>query len=280
MSGLNCTTTFSHPVCDELCKDIAKKSNGVCFLMFSGGKDSVACALYLKQFFKRIIPYSCASYPLTQYNKRALDYYEDALGMKIIRLTGQELFMSLARGMYQTYDQLPSILEMPDVETTKIDVLEWLRKEFNLPKAWCAVGISVGDSIDRRIYCKKVNGQNPQHSTFYPLWAVERSDILSIIRNSGIKLTDTYRYSCRSLASLPGYTNLKILREHYPEDYERVLACWPLAEAKTYREKMLDAAWARRKSEGIVDDDDVVSDEDGGEVGSDTLSGIMDPVEE
>ena len=68
--------TFNTDVTDALCKEIANKSKGVCFLGFSHGKDSVLAFLQLSRYFKRIIPFHCASVPHLKFVDAILDYYE------------------------------------------------------------------------------------------------------------------------------------------------------------------------------------------------------------
>ena len=239
----------------QLNLEIAKKSHGVCFLMFSRGKDSLAAWLNLKRYFTRIIPVHCASYPGLKHVKDALDYYERMMETKIIRLVGEELAMALPRAMYQTWDDIEELEELDTPDFSKLDIIEQLRHDFNLPRAWCAVGLSMNDSIDRRIYIQKTGGKNKSNLTWYPNADWPRAEIIRAVRESGVKLSGEYRWACRTLGGVPSATVNRILREHYPEDWDRVQAMYPLAWAKTLREKYLDLAWERRKADGIVEDE-------------------------
>lgn len=247
--------TYTTPATDQLCKEIAKKSKGVCFLGFSRGKDSLAAWLQLKRYFKEVIPFHCASYPGLKHVKQTLDYYERVMGDPIIRLVGEEVPMSLARMMYQTLDDFEECeaLETPDF--SKLDIVEELRYTYNLPRAWCAFGINMNDSIDRRIYCQKVGGKNPQNLTFYPTYDWETKELRKAIRESGVKLSGEYKWTSRTLGGVPSATCNKVYMQHYPEDWERIQAIYPLALAKTLREKYLDTAFERRKAMGIVSDE-------------------------
>ena len=69
----------------ELCERISKESDGVTFLGFSRGKDSIAAWIYLKRFFKRIIPFHCASVPHLKFVDDSLEYYEDFFATKVHR---------------------------------------------------------------------------------------------------------------------------------------------------------------------------------------------------
>jgi len=246
--------SFTTEETERLCRDIAKKSNGVCFLGFSRGKDSVCAWLYLLKFFKRVIPFHCASYPCLKHVKETLDYYERAFGTHILRLVGEEVPMALNRLMYQNADDIVELADLETEDYSKVDIVEELRYHYNLPRAWCAWGIMANDSIDRMIYCRKYKGVIKSNMSFYPCWDFTRAQVLQTIREAGLKLSDEYRWTSRTLGNVPSRTCNRIYKEHYPEDWRTIQAIYPLAEAKTLRENYLDRAWERRKAEGVVDD--------------------------
>lgn len=268
--------TYKTEATDKLCLDIAKRSNNVVFCAFSRGKDSLCTYLQLRRFFKKdnIIPFHCASYPGLKHVKDTLDYYERTLETRILRLVGPELHSCLIRGLYQTTEDLVELEDLDKDEFSMLDMLEYLRYEFNLPRAWCAFGIMANDSIDRRIYCNKIQGKNPQNMTFYPCWDWPRAEVLRTIRESGLRLSGEYKYNNRTLGGPPSDSCNRIFREHYPEDWNRVLAMYPLAMAKTLREFYLDRAYEKRKAMGIVPDESQESaDEE--ESAADEMPGIV-----
>ena len=237
-------TTMTTPKSDALCREIAKKSHGTCFLMFSGGKDSLAAWIYLRGYFDRIIPFHCASIPHLVYKDKVLDYYETMFQTRILRMMGEDLTMALARYMYQETpwecDRIDEELGDSFEDYNKLLIVDYLRNAYHLPKAWCAVGISANDSIDRRIYCNKTGGKNVQNKTFYPCWDWTRSQILEAMREAGVRLSPEYKYAKRSMGGVPSATYNKVLMEHFPQDWETTKLWYPLAEAKNVREKMID----------------------------------------
>lgn len=258
---------YSTPETDALCREIAKKSKGVTMLMFSRGKDSLLAYLQLRKFFKKVIPVHCASVPGMKHVKDTLDYYESILSeidgtpVKILRMVGEEVPMALARGMYQTPDMLEGVLDVDVEDYSKLDIMEVIRKELNLPRCWCAVGINICDSIDRRIHCKKCGGKHESNLTWYPTFNWQKCEIIRALQECGVKLSGEYRWTSRSMGGVPSATNGLIWKHHYPEDYELYLSIYPLAQAKELRERYLDRAWAERRAAGIVEDE--VSSDDG-----------------
>lgn len=257
---------FTTEATDKLCREIAEKSHKVCFLMLSRGKDSLCAWLQVRKYFDRVIPFHCATIPGYTYVGEYLDYLEDALDSRILRLMGEDLKMSLVRHIYQETpwecDEIDRVF--PDQDYSKLDILDYLRMKFNLPRAWCAVGISKNDSIDRLIYCRKNGGKNVTNRTFYPCWDWPREELLDAIWNSGLYLAPEYKYSKRSIGGVPGATYNNILKEHFPRDWELTKKWYPLAEVKNYREEMIEAnydLWMKQEaakrggriSEGEVD---------------------------
>lgn len=237
---------------DALCKEIAKKSNGVCFLGFSRGKDSLCAWLNLRRYFKRVIPFHCASWCGMRFAKEYLDYCEYEMQTKILRLMGEDFPTALSLGYYQPLGDYPAIERMPEQNYSKLDVLSRLRLKLHLPRVWCAFGISMNYSIDRRIYCQKTGGMSTINKTFYPCFDWTKDQIIETLQSSGLKLSSEYRYTNRTLGNIPSYTVNKVLREHYPADYVRMLAHYPWAEAKTVREEILDRKWLKAKEDELV----------------------------
>lgn len=237
--------SYSTPETDSLCKDIAKKSKGVCFLGFSGGKDSLCAWLQLRRYFDRIIPFHCATLPGMRFREKALREYEDAFGTHIVRMMDASLQSDLIQGIYQLREDGPFIASLGWHRYDKLEVLEFLRKTYNLPRAWCAFGIQASDSIDRRIYCAQYHGRNEGNRTFYPCWDWPHGEVLNTVRESGLPLSCEYKYSSRTIEGTPSATYTDILRRHFPEDYKVQMDFYPLSEAKGYRERMNEAILER-----------------------------------
>ena len=252
---------YSTEATDSLCREIAKKSHGTIFCLLSRGKDSLCAYLQCLKFFNRIICVHCATVPGYRFADEYLDYLEAMLNTRILRMMGEDLKMALVRHIYQETPWECDVIDevFPDVDYTKLDVLEYLRMKFNLPRAWCAVGIGKNDSIDRLIYCRKTGGKNVSNRTFYPCWDWPREELLNAITDAGLVLAPEYKYTKRSMGGIPSATYNKVMMEHFPQDWELTKKWYPLAEVKNVREDMIDAnypLWMEqeaRKRGGRVD---------------------------
>src|SRR3990167_4062289 len=76
---------FETPESRRLCETISAETDGVCILGFSRGKDSVDAWLHLRRFFKRVIPFHCASVPHLRWVDDSLAYYENYFRTPIYR---------------------------------------------------------------------------------------------------------------------------------------------------------------------------------------------------
>ena len=237
---------YSTEATDRLCREIAKKSHGTIFLMLSRGKDSLCAYLQCLKYFNRIVAFHCSTLPNYRFADEYLDYLEAMLNTRILRMMGEDLKMALVRHVYQDSPWECDVIDnvFPDRDFTKLDVLEYLRMKFNLPRAWCAVGISQNDSIDRLIYCRKTGGRNESHRTFYPCFDWPREEMLRAITDAGLVLAPEYKYVNRSMGGIPSATYNKVMMEHFPQDWELTKKWYPLAEVKNVREDMIDADYA------------------------------------
>ena len=233
--------TYETKASDALCRDIAKRSRGVCFLGFSGGKDSLCAWLQLRKYFDRIIPFHCATLPGMTYRERALKYYEYEFGTHILRLMDPNIQSDLTQGIYQLREDGPFIESLGWRRYDKLELIDYLRMVYSLPRAWCAFGIQASDSIDRRIQCKQYEGRHDSNRTFYPCWDWPHEKVVGTVREAGLKLSSEYLYSSRTIEGTPSATYTEILRKHFPRDYEVLRTFYPLCEAKVKREQLNEA---------------------------------------
>ena len=230
----------------SLCEAIAEATGGVCFLGFSRGKDSIAAWLYLRRFFSRIIPFHCASVPGLAFVDESLRYYEQAFASPILRFMDGAVTGAIDNLVWQSPESEEEINALELWHFDKHDIIETLRETMDLPRAWCAFGINLSDSIDRRIYVSQNKGRNPERMTFYPCWDWSKSQIVQTIREAGIKLPSDYRMAARSMAAVPKYRHLLRMEAMYPEDFQRVENMLPMIRAELARQ------WFReRKAAGI-----------------------------
>jgi len=231
------------------CERIAARSNGVCLLGFSRGKDSVAAWLWLRRFFHTIVPFHCASVPHLGFVDRSLAYYEKEFGTKIERcLSGDTLHM-----MHQLVFQ-PGGDEKKIEAMVKKNPRMWSHYGNNEvaaaikikrglpPETYTAYGISMWDSVFRRLRMtqkgggiKEDAGYRDSTFSFFPCFDWHTHDIMRAIELSGLRLPDDYVMANRTVANGIDAKHLVRMKRLFREDFERTKAMFPFLEAHVAR---------------------------------------------
>jgi len=222
---------------EQLCEEISSISDSTCFLGFSRGKDSIAAWITLKRFFKKIIPFHCASLPNLSFVNKSLNYFEKYFQTKIHRFIDGEVLKGISNLWFQAIENEDMIDELDFPKVDKHLLVNYLRERYKLPNAWCAYGINMSDSIDRRIYVNKYQGRIENHKSFYPCFEFKKNDIMKIIIDSKIILPDDYKYANRTIAGMFSFRGLENIMNKNPEDFDRIETAFPFIKVIIARNK-------------------------------------------
>lgn len=220
---------------DELCAQMAEKHNGICLLRFSCGKDAIAAYIQLRRFFKEIIPVYHYLHPDLNFINKSLAYYEGIMGRHIIRVPNSKLYESLNAGTLQTKKSWAFIKKMKLPNFDNDDVNGYIRDDLGLDEnIMTAIGVRQSDSLNRWRSINKYGAINEKRKTFYPVydWNIER--LKNEIRESGIKLPVDYKIWGKSFDGLD-YRFIKPLKDHFPDDYEKLKEFFPLLDIEIKR---------------------------------------------
>lgn len=223
----------------ELCERMAAECD-TAILAFSTGKDSIAAWLQMRRYFRRVIPYYCYSVPGLGFVERSLAYYEDFFGTHIYRLPHRSFYRTLNAMVFQSPPHVTKIeaLELPGDEYDDGFIGEMIRQTANLPAgAYVGTGVRMADSPMRRVGLKTHGCINHTRKCFYPVYDWKKEDLLREIDQAGVKLPSDYKLFGRTFDGLD-YRFLKPIKENYPEDYEKILTWFPLAELEIIRREM------------------------------------------
>lgn len=243
---------------DQLNQYMAKYSNGVCLLSFSVGKDSLVAWLVLRRYFKRIIPFYCYRIPGLRFMEKNIKYYEDFFQTQITQVPHPALYKQLNNLVFQAPENCHAIENVDGGlglwEFEYDDLHRLLFEDFDLPSnVYVATGITTSDNMQRRISLNKNGAINTRRRMFYPIYDFRKQDLIREIEQAGVKLPSDYRIFGRSFDGL--YVQfLEPLKEHYPEDYERVLEFFPQAELDILRHKWRREYYANGKTVKIQKD--------------------------
>lgn len=221
---------------DELCAQMAQECD-TAILAFSTGKDSIAAWLQMRKYFKRIIPYYCYAVPNLGFVERSLKYYEDFFKTHIYRIPHRSMCRFMNGLVFQPPNHVTKIEEMgfPGDEYDDAMIGEIIRDAAQLPDGvYVGTGVRMADSPMRRVGIKTHGAINHNAKRFYPVYDWKKADLLQTLDEAGVRLPIDYKLFGRTFDGLD-YRFLKPIKEHFPEDYERIITWYPLAELELYR---------------------------------------------
>lgn len=232
------------PLAGQALIDAVKRlspSGETILLSFSGGKDSIAMWLAIREHFN-IIPYFLYWLPGLSFVDAAIDYYEDYFGTEIIRLPHPLFYNMLRTYSYREPHEIAIVQAMQLQEFDFADVDDVIAMQYGLDAPFCAIGMRAADNIDRRnLIFQQGSIGIKKRRYYYPIWDWNVSQVSQIIIDNGVKIPADYKYWGRTLAAFD-YQYLKPLREAFPDDYNRMLEWFPLLEAEFFRYEAM-AKW-------------------------------------
>ncbi len=207
-------------------------------LAFSCGKDALASWLALRDSgVERIVPYYMYYVPGLRFVDESLDRFEQEFGQRIVRYPHPSLYRWLNHFVFQAPERL-ALIEAAALPTPTYDqIVQIIREDHDLPATtWVADGVRAADSIVRRTSIKTHGPMKPASRKASVIWDWQVAEVRSRIAHAGIALPVDYEWFGRSFDGIDArFTGP--LREHAPEDYERILDWFPLAALDLMRQE-------------------------------------------
>lgn len=240
------TTIKGQPPSAEIREKLASENKPVLVAM-SLGKDAIAANLALREAgiqtqlaYLYYIPGANGQRTLNFVHK-TIDQLQDAFQQEIHLYPHPSLYRWLNNFVFQPPERLAVIeaAKLPNISYEE----EWdlIREDLGLPKdTWIADGVRAADSIVRRASFTKHGVMKPKHHKVSPIFDWQKHEVLNAIEQAVIPLPVDYEWFNRSFDGLD-YRFLGPLKEHAPDDYQRVLDWFPLAELEIMRKD--PSAW-------------------------------------
>lgn len=189
---------------------------------FSGGKDSVVTLDLCARFFPTVQAFFMYYVPDLSFQERELRWAEQKYGIEIIRIPHFGVSRLMRTGAYNAAgdDDTPAL--------TIADVYAHLRTETGIH--WIAAGERIADSIVRRAMIVKDGTINGKRGRIFPIAHWRKADVLAHIKRNNLRVSEESRVLGYSFRDLRPET-LALVKQHYPQDYEKVIALYPFAEA-------------------------------------------------
>jgi hypothetical protein len=220
---------------EEVVKQVRSEIGPKTLLAFSGGKDSIACYIALRDTFE-VVPFYLYRIPGLEFVEESLGYYEKVMGSKIIRLPHEALPRWLTNFVFQSPGNAAVIEAAQIPEHEYSDSIQWACEIAGLDygNMMAAIGTKATDNPFRRVNFTTHGAINRDKKQYSPIWDWNKERLLTEIQKSGIKLSVDYQLFGRSFDGLD-YRFLHQIKTHFPKDWQKILTWFPLAEAEVYR---------------------------------------------
>ena len=195
------------------------------FVGFSGGKDSIVTLDLCFRYFKNVRPFFMYLVPDLEFQEKMLRWYENKYDTEIMRIPHFECSDFLKYGSFTMADWNVDIVGINDTYA-------YLREKTGFH--WIAAGERCADSIVRNAMIKKSGSIDYKRGRFYPLAYWNKKEVLQYIKQKKLYLSREQREIGFSFRSLAG-NELAIIKEMYPDDYEKILRVYPFAGAGVER---------------------------------------------
>lgn len=192
---------------------------------FSGGKESVVVMDLCFRYFKKVQPFFMYICPNLSFQERTIAWYEKKYQTEIIRIPHMDVSEYFHYGSFRPGDESFPIVSINDI-------YHYLRLQSDI--WWIAAGERINDSIVRRAMMKKSGTIDTQRGRIYPVALWRKKEVIDYIKFHNLYLGADSRKLGFSFKSLWG-KELSMLKQHFPEDYEKVLRQYPFAEAGVRR---------------------------------------------
>lgn len=192
---------------------------------FSGGKDSIVCADLCFRYFRNVKLYFMYLVPELEFQEKMLRWYENKYNTEIIRVPHFEVSEFLKYGSFTLYDHNVDVVGITDT-------YEYIRQKTGIH--WIAAGERCADSIVRNAMIKQSGSIDYKRGRFYPIAYWKKNDVMQYIKHKKLYLSPEQKKLGFSFRSLAG-SELAVIKEHYPDDYKKILKIYPFAEAGVVR---------------------------------------------
>lgn len=205
---------------------------------FSGGKDSLATYLQVRDHFENVVPFYLHGVPDLEFVEDNLQYYEGLIGRKIIRLPQPKFYAMLNDLTYQPPDEARHNLIwswcLPNHTHEEIHEAVCKCEGLDPDVTYTAIGLKYADSIQRRTSLSKNGLVTHSRRKYYPIAEYTKQNVVDAVRNAGWKLPSDYRYFKDSMDGLQ-IRYLLPIKKHFPRDYEKILEWFPMCAMEILR---------------------------------------------
>lgn len=208
----------------DLVKTQSKITDSV-IVAFSGGKESIVVLDLCFKYFKHVQPYYMYICPNLSFQDKMIKWYENKYDTEIIQIPHMQVCEFFHYGSFRPPDPTFPVVSMNDI-------YDYIREKTGM--YWIAVGERMDDSLIRRGRIHNSSSIDEDRGRLYPVAMWHKKEVLDYITYHRLYRDE---YSRKAGFSFPNLAppELKILKDNFPEDYEKILHLYPFADAGVKR---------------------------------------------
>ncbi|MDX8056688.1 hypothetical protein SK571_45600 [Lentzea sp. BCCO 10_0798] len=218
---------------EQIRTELAADGNPV-LLGFSRGKDSLAAWLAMREAGITVVPYHLYLVPGLRFIEDSRKFYEDFFQTEILDLPHPTLYRWLNSLLFQPPERAAVIEAAQLPEATYEEMADMLREDLGLAGVWNADGVRAADSPNRRMAMVTHGPKREQLRKVSIVWDWRIADVRDALKRHNCPLPPEYEWFGRSFDGLD-FRFLDPIRQHAPEDYQRILDWFPLADLEVFR---------------------------------------------
>jgi phosphoadenosine phosphosulfate reductase len=194
-------------------------------VFYSGGKDSAVVLDLAFRHFKNVYPVLMYYVPELSFQEAIVEWAQAHYSTEVYKVPHFELSSMYRFGVFAKPD--------PAVRVTKmVDIYAHVREVFGC--RWIVAGERCADSTIRNAMIKKSGPIDANRGRFFPLAFWTKAHVVAYIKSRFIKVTPESAILGSSFAGIVPKQLVEI-RKHYPDDYRKIVAAFPLVEASVVR---------------------------------------------
>lgn len=204
---------------------------------FSLGKDSLACALILKELGVDFIPVYFYCIPGMGFINKKIEMYENYFNKKIVQLPHPMLWDMLRHQDFQTPEGIEYYSQIKFPKLTFEDLIATYLEDIGADtNIYDVVGMRAAESFNRRMIFKNKypNGINHKKKKIYPIFNWKSDDVWKYLKEKKAPIPDDYKIWGRSFDNFH-YQFIMDVKKLYPEDYEIIKSYFPLIDLEIFK---------------------------------------------
>jgi sulfate adenylyltransferase subunit 2 len=212
----------------EVIKQISSKTDSVILFHSGTGKDSIALLDMLRPHFKEIVCVYMYVVPDLEHINKYINYSQQRYGVKFLQVPHYALSSMIKAGH----------LGIKKNEKQKLVTLAHTTESVQIKTGieYCFFGFKQSDSMNRRLMLRTYEGNaiSPTKK-IYPLSEWKNKDVLAYIKQNN--LLSPINYGGKTQSSGCDVEDINFLlwcKNHFPNDYKKIINVFPLADIKVF----------------------------------------------